>query len=42
MIHLILIVAFILCEILAAIGVHSKINLEALGLAFFGVSLLVT
>ena len=39
--HLICIIAFILCEILAAIGVGGKINLVALGLFFFALSLLI-
>lgn len=41
-IHLLLIVAFIVCELLAAFGATvPRVNLEALGLMFFGISLLV-
>lgn len=40
-IHLLLVILFFLCEALAACGVSSRVNLTALGLAFFAVSLLV-
>lgn len=40
-VHNILIFVATLCEILAAVGVPSSVNLMALGLAFFFLSLLV-
>lgn len=41
MIHTILLVAFIVCEGLAAIGAAvPRVNLVALGLFFFGLSLI--
>lgn len=41
-IDFILILAFVICEIAAALSLDArKINLMALGLVFFGVSLLV-
>jgi hypothetical protein len=41
-IHFILLVAFAVCELLAAFGAtFPRVNLQALGLMCFGISLLV-
>jgi len=40
-IDLLLYVAFVVCEGLAAAGIQSRINLTALGLAFFGLSFII-
>lgn len=38
---LVLVIAFVVCELLAAIGAAvPRVNLQALGLFFFGLSLL--
>lgn len=39
-IHLLLVILFFVCELAAALGVVTRINLQALGLAFFALSLL--
>lgn len=38
--HLIFIVAFLICEVIASIGVNSRVNLVAAGLACLGASML--